>query len=87
MEDEEAFSPAAIPRILRTGPKGSPLHPRITMNLAMILQCRKLILLIQGTEKAAVLAASKTDTDLPVHRLISQTVTPVNIIRDGDIAT
>jgi 6-phosphogluconolactonase/glucosamine-6-phosphate isomerase/deaminase len=68
--------------ILETGPKGSPTLPRVTMNLAMILQSRLLILLVNGAEKQAVLQAAQSDTGLPVHALLKQDVTRLEIVAD-----
>jgi 6-phosphogluconolactonase/glucosamine-6-phosphate isomerase/deaminase len=52
------------------------------MNLAMILQSKLLILLVNGSEKQAVLEAARTDPGLPVHALLKQDVTPLEIITD-----
>jgi len=67
---------------LRTGIKGSPAHPRISMNLAMILQSRHIILLIQGAAKREVLAEAQHDRNLPVSALLHQTITDIDIITD-----
>jgi 6-phosphogluconolactonase/glucosamine-6-phosphate isomerase/deaminase len=72
----------AQPALLETGPEGSPKLPRISMNLAMILQSHLIILLVKGAEKQAVLKAAKTDQGLPVHALLAQTITPVHIATD-----
>ena len=66
MSNETAFDPDAEPAILRTGIKGSPAHPRISMNLAMILQSRHIMLLIQDDAKRAVLGEAQHDHSLPV---------------------
>ena len=70
------------PMILETGPRGSPTLPRVTMNLAMILQSRLLILLVNGAEKQAVLQAAQSDTGLPVHALLKQDGTRLEIVTD-----
>ena len=70
------------PMILETGPRGSPTLPRVTMNLAMILQSRLLILLVNGAEKQAVLKAAQSDTGLPVHALLKQDGTRLEIVAD-----
>ena len=72
----------APPMILETGPKGSPSLPRVSMNLAMILQSKLLILLVNGTGKQAALEAARTNSGLPVHALLKQDVTPLEIITD-----
>ena len=48
----------------------------------MILQSKLLILLVNGSEKLAVLEAARTDPELPVHALLNQKVTPLEIITD-----
>ncbi|MDB2390513.1 6-phosphogluconolactonase [Alphaproteobacteria bacterium] len=82
MADQVAFDPDTKPVILRTGVKGSPAHPRISMNLAMILQSRHIMLLIQGDAKRAVLAEAQQDRSLPVSALLHQTITKIDIITD-----
>ena len=68
------------PDDFETGPKGSPSLPRVSMNLAMILQSKLLILLVNGSEQA-VLEAARTDPGLPVHALLKQDVTPLKSSR------
>ena len=82
ISDATAFDSDAAPAILRTGIKGSPAHPRISMNLAMILQSRHIMLLIQGDAKRAVLAEAQHDHNLPVSALLHQTITNIDIITD-----
>ena len=69
--DEAAFSPAFEPRIIETGAQGSPPHPRITMNLAMICGARYIALVLPDAGKKAIFEAAKTDATLPVHHLAS----------------
>lgn len=70
LDQSQAFDPAAHPAIIRTPPQGIPKHSRITMNLAMIraIPCR--ILLVVGAEKQALLSAARSNTDLPISRLL-----------------
>lgn len=70
LDQSQAFDPGAPPAIIRTPPEGIPKHPRITMNLAMIraIPCR--ILLVVGAEKQALLLTARSDTDLPISRLL-----------------
>jgi 6-phosphogluconolactonase len=77
-----AFDTDAAPAIIRTGIKGSPAHPRISMNLAMILKSRHIMLLIHGDAKRAVLADALHNRNLPVAALLHQTITQVDIITD-----
>ena len=82
MMGEESLQADKPPAIVQTGPKGSPSLPRVSMNLAMILQSELVILLVNGSEKQAVLEAARTDPGLPVHALLKQDVTPLEIITD-----
>jgi 6-phosphogluconolactonase len=77
-----AFDTDAAPAIIRTGIKGSPAHPRISMNLAMILKSRHIMLLIHGDAKRAVLADALHNRNLPVAALLHQTITQIDIITD-----
>ena len=67
--DETAFSLGAKPAIIKTGPQGSPVHPRISMNLSLIAQIPHCCLLLPNTEKSALFERAKTDDSLPVHYL------------------
>ena len=67
--EAHAFSLAAEPAIINTGPQGSPLHPRISMNLSLISQIPKCCLLLPNEEKRALFEQAKTDDSLPVHYL------------------
>jgi 6-phosphogluconolactonase/glucosamine-6-phosphate isomerase/deaminase len=49
------------------------------MNLSLILNSSRIILLANGAEKQAVLAKAETDKTLPVHFLIHQTILPIEI--------
>lgn len=82
MMDDAIMDMRTSPAIIETGPQGDPLWPRISMNLPMILQSRLLLLLVKGKVKLEVLAAAQTDGSLPVHHLITQTVTSVQIVTD-----
>lgn len=83
ISDEAAFDLGAVPTILRTGIKGSPAHPRVTMNLAMILQSSHIFLLVKGAVKTAVLAEAQHNHDLPIAALLQQKITNIEIIMDS----
>ncbi|MGC6517283.1 MAG: 6-phosphogluconolactonase [Candidatus Puniceispirillaceae bacterium] len=67
--DQQAYDVSAPPAIIHTKPKGSPKHPRISMNLAMITGITDICLLLPNAEKVALYEAAKTDDSLPVHYL------------------
>ena len=83
ISDEAAFGLGAAPTILRTGIKGSPAHPRVTMNLAMILQSSHIYLLVNGAAKAAVFADAQHNHNLPIAALLQQKITNIEIIMDS----
>lgn len=68
LDNADAFSLSAPPQILTTGPKGNPLVSRISMNLSMILDCRHLILLVKGEEKAALIKEIQSQVPSAPHR-------------------
>ena len=83
VSDEAAFGLGAAPTILRTGIKGSPAHPRVTMNLAMILQSSHIYLLVNGAAKTAVFADAQHNHNLPIAALLQQKITNIEIIMDS----
>lgn len=83
ISDEAAFGLGAAPTILRTGIKGSPAHPRVTMNLAMILQSSHIYLLVNGGAKMEVFADAQHSHDLPIAALLQQKITNIEIIMDS----
>ena len=71
IDDGAAFDAEADPAIITTAPMGKPLHPRITMNLPMILAIPCRVLMVIGEEKKAVLHEALNGADLPVARLLA----------------
>ena len=67
--DEIAYSLDAEPQIIKTAPLGNPVHPRISMNMAMICQCEHICLILPSAEKIALFEQAKTDESLPIHHL------------------
>lgn len=67
----EAFSLKAKPKVLKTDALGSPLHPRITMNLSMIMESSFIILLVKGKLKQDILDKANMNSDYPIHYLIN----------------
>lgn len=73
--DETAFNPEADPEIIKTAPLGNPVHPRISMNMAMICQASHISLILPSAEKVALFEQAKTDTTLPIHYLYKHLAT------------
>ena len=73
------FEISATPEILTTPALGNPKLPRITMNLSLILNSRRIILLANGEEKQSLLKLAKEDKTLPIYYLLKQTHVPIEI--------
>jgi 6-phosphogluconolactonase len=72
---DQLVNPKAEPAAIDITTKASS-YPRRTVNLAMVLQSRVILLLVYGDKKRQVLDAP---SGLPVHHLIQQSKAPVNI--------
>ena len=66
---EEAFDVSATPQIIKTAPMGSPIHPRISMNMALIATIPHKCLILPNEEKAAFYNAAIQDETKPVYYL------------------
>jgi 6-phosphogluconolactonase len=77
----EYFNIDSKPEIIYTEPMGSPLHERISMNLAMILNSKNIILLVSNAKKLDVLTKAKTNTNLPLYYLFNQKLVDIEILK------
>jgi len=77
----EYFNIDSKPEIIYTEPMGSPLHERISMNLAMILNSKNIILLVSNAKKLDVLAKAKKNKDLPLYYLFNQKLVDIEILK------
>ncbi|NBT40765.1 MAG: hypothetical protein EBT20_09955 [Alphaproteobacteria bacterium] len=82
LDNPALISPSASPNIVTTEPAGDPLVGRITMNLALILQSRDIYLVLSSTSKEQVFMQAHHDQSLPIHHLITQSQTPLHVVRD-----
>ena len=73
------FGISAEPAIFTTPPLGNPKLRRISMNLSLILNSERIILLANGEEKKAVLKLADKDKTLPIYHLLKQTHIPIEI--------
>ena len=73
------FEVSAEPSIITTPALGNPKLPRISMNLSLILKSKRIILLVNGEEKQAVLKSAEKDKMLPIYHLLKQTHIPIEI--------
>ena len=77
----EYFNINSKPEIIYSEPLGSPLHERISMNLAMILNSKNIILLVSNSKKLDVLTKAKTNKNLPLYYLFNQKLVDIEILK------
>jgi 6-phosphogluconolactonase len=77
----EYFNIDSKPEIIYTEPMGSPLYERISMNLAMILNSKNIILLVSNAKKLDVLTKAKTNKNLPLYYLFNQKLVDIEILK------
>jgi len=79
---ERALDPAASPLLAAIDPPAAP-HPRISLTLAALLSSRRIVVLISGDRKRAVIeraAAGGDPHDLPIAAVLAQTRVPVEVV-------
>jgi 6-phosphogluconolactonase len=69
------------PEIIYTEPLGNPLHPRVSMNLSMILDSKKIILLASNSNKFELISQAKNNTSLPLYYLFNQELVNIEILK------
>jgi len=77
----EHFNINSKPEIIYTEPMGNPLHPRVSMNLSMILESKKIILLASNSNKSEMISQAKNNTSLPLHYLFNQELVNIEILK------
>jgi 6-phosphogluconolactonase/glucosamine-6-phosphate isomerase/deaminase len=60
---------------------GDPLHPRVSMNLSMILDSKKIILLASNGNKFELTSEAKNNTGLPLYYLFNQELVNIEILK------
>ena len=68
---------AAADFIISDQPLGSPSYKRISMNLSMLLNTKRCILLVPNKDKRRIVDQAYTDKKLPLHYLLTQEKTIV----------
>ena len=69
----EAFNVEASPGIIVSDQElGSPSHKRISMNLSLLINAKRCILLVPSPEKRKIVEKAFTDNQLPLHFLLTQ---------------
>jgi 6-phosphogluconolactonase len=77
----EHFNINSKPEIIYTEPMGDPLHPRVSMNLSMILDSKKIILLASNGNKFELISEAKNNTGLPLYYLLNQELVNIEILK------
>ena len=77
----EHFNINSKPEIIYTEPMGNPLHPRVSMNLSMILESNKIILLASNSNKFEMISQAKNNTSLPLYYLLNQELINIEILK------
>lgn len=79
---EAALDPLAVPAVVAIDPPVAP-HPRLGMNLAALVAARHVVLLVQGSHKAALLStearATRVAAPLPIDHLLVHRTGPLRM--------
>lgn len=73
-----AFDAYASPSIIVSDQDlGSPSHKRISMNLSMLIDSKRCILLVPNSDKRKIVERAYKDNQLPLHFLLTQERTKI----------
>lgn len=73
-----AFDAYASPSIIVSDQDlGSPSHKRISMNLSMLIDAKRCILLVPNSDKRKIVERAYKDNQLPLHFLLTQERTKI----------
>ena len=79
VDNKECFDVDANPEILFLGEMGDPKHERVSMNLSLILQSKKIVLISSSDQKNKVIQQAFTDKALPLYFLLNQNIAEIDI--------
>ena len=79
VDNKECFDVDANPEILFLGEMGDPKHERVSMNLSLMLQSKKIILISSSDQKNKVIQQAFTDKALPLYYLLNQNIAEIDI--------
>ena len=79
VDNKECFDVGANPEILFLGEMGDPKHERVSMNLSLILQSKKIILISSSDQKNKIIEQAFTDKALPLYYLLNQNIAEIDI--------
>ena len=78
LNDCYAFDVNASPSIIASDQSlGSPSHRRISMNLSMLIDAKRCILLVPNSDKRKIVERAFKDKQLPLHFLLNQERTKI----------
>ena len=78
LNDRCAFDVNASPSVIASDQNlGSPSHRRISMNLSMLIDAKRCILLVPNSEKRKIVERAFKDNQLPLHFLLNQERTKI----------
>jgi 6-phosphogluconolactonase len=77
---KEALICKKTSKILSIPPSGNPYHPRVSMNLGMILNSKRIILLVSSKKKMSVYEDSINDKMIPLYYLRNQ-LKPIELLK------
>jgi len=81
IDNSNYFDLSANPEIIFTEPMGNPCHKRVSMNLSMIMQSKKIILLVSSSAKSILVDQALENKYLPIHFLLNQQTKEIEIIK------
>ena len=81
IDNSNYFDLSANPEIIFTEPMGNPCHKRVSMNLSMIMQSNKIILLVSSLAKSILVDQAFENKYLPIHFLLNQQTKDIEIIK------
>ena len=78
LDNTDAFDIKASPSLIISDQElGSPCYKRISMNLSLLMDTRRCILLVPNEDKRKIVEKALEDNQLPLHFLLNQKKTKV----------
>jgi len=78
LSHDDAFDYKALPDlVISDEPLGKPPHKRISMNLSLLLNTKRCILLVTNISKREIVNKALTNKQLPLHFLLTQNKTKI----------